>query len=71
MEIRINTYDDLLNFLDRKDITVEQALYVVSKSLKVWGANEDFKSTKDIKERLISFLENYGYQGQHQWPLFL
>ena len=49
--IKINTFDDLLNFLDRDDITLEQASQVVTTFLNVVGFSSTIEELRiDIRK---------------------
>ncbi|WP_242121656.1 hypothetical protein [Aestuariivivens sediminicola] len=63
--IKINTFDDLLNFLDRDDITLEQASQVVTTFLNVVG----FSSTiEELRIDIRKYIEKWGDTSER--PLF-
>ena len=63
--IKINTFDDLLNFLDRDDITLEQASQVVTTFLNVVGFSSTIEELRiDIRE----YIEKWGDTSER--PLF-
>lgn len=67
MKIEINTYDDLLEFLDRDGITLEQATYVSSQVLKVWN---DPKTLEQHRKEVRQYIKEWGYKGDIEKPLF-
>jgi hypothetical protein len=68
MEVQISNYTDLLTFIKRDDISVENASLLVKKTLKVFSP---YELTKDelIKQTEI-FINKYCLNDQER-PLFL
>lgn len=71
MEIKIETYSDLLEFIKRDEVSKELALEIVSKFLNVIIL---FDSNKlDLIEATENHIEKWGlnYPGEWEQPIFL
>ena len=68
MEIQINSYTELLEFIKRKDINSKQATEIVCKALKVVSL---FDMTKDEVIKATEYHINTFCQTAGERPLFL
>jgi hypothetical protein len=69
MEIVINNFDDLLTFIKRDNVTVEQALKVVTKGLNVIVI---FPLTKEeLITETENFIDKWCIDNEGERPLFL
>lgn len=71
MEIKIETYSDLLEFIKRKEVTKELASEIVSKFLNVIILINSNKL--DLIEATENHIEKWGlnYSGEWEQPIFL
>lgn len=68
MNVQINTFNELINFIESSNLTLEQYDTIISKSLYL------YIDTKDLsKQNLIIKLKEYwsNYNNQLEKPLFL
>ncbi len=68
MNVQINTFNELINFIESSNLTLEQYDTIISKSLYL------YIDTKDLsKQNLIMELKEYwsNYNNQLEKPLFL
>lgn len=64
MEIQINSYDDLITFIEREEISYEQGFKVVCKALGVLGVSFD-NDKKQLIEDTKEHIKRWGnYSGE-------
>lgn len=72
MEIQINTYDDLLQFIDRDDITAKQCLEVSCSFLKVIDITfDDELNIENVRSDVKAYVKNWCHEGTFERPIFL
>jgi len=69
MEVEINNYTDLLNFIKRDDISVENASLLVNKTLHVFSPIK--LSKEDLIKETEIFINKYCLNGNKEHPIFL
>ena len=69
MSTTINSYDELLEFIKRNDITTKQATEIVCKALNVLCIFE--KSKDEVIKATEYYIKRFCINGNSQRPLFL
>lgn len=71
MEIEINTYDDLLEFINRPDVPAKKALEVSCAFLRVIDVTfEEVKKENVIKD-VTDYINRWCHEGTFERPIFL
>lgn len=69
MRIEINSYDDLLSYIKRKDVDVKTAFTVAAKFLKLIPIYFEDTTKEEVINDVEIFIERFG--DKHERPIFL
>jgi len=70
MKVIIRNYEDLIEFIERKEVTNEFAHKLVTKVLNVLIIFE-YETKEELIERTKFFIQRWCYNGNDERPLFL
>lgn len=68
-EIRLNTFKELVNFMKRQDVTIEQVAEIIHQGFKMIAFVENFKSKDDLIDTFCQVYEKY--KNTKEKPIFL
>ena len=68
LKININTYQDLIDFISRPDISDKNAVAVTNKFLNIY-CSEDIGDRNEFIKKVKGFIEKYGHTNEK--PFFL
>jgi hypothetical protein len=68
-EIRLNTFKELVNFMKRQDVTIEQVAEIIYQGYKIIVFVENFKSKDEIIETFCEVYEKY--KNTKEKPIFM
>lgn len=68
MKIEINTFDELIHFIENNKLTPKQLIILVEATLQIYICPEDLVN---IKEKLKLFWNEYGNKSIKERPIFL
>jgi len=69
MEVTINNFNELLDFIKREDVNSRQATEIVCKALKVVSIFE--QSKEDLIKQTEFFIDTYCQNNNSERPIFL
>jgi hypothetical protein len=68
-EIRLNTFKDLVNFMKRDEVSIEQVAEIIHKAFKMIVLIEKFKNKDDVIDKFCQVYKDA--KNQKELPIFL
>ena len=58
----INSFDELVEFLQASDLTIQQTVKIIAEGLKVYFYIREYKTKEELIDALIVFWDKWGDQ---------
>ncbi len=69
-KITFKTYEQLFDFIGRRDISVKHAQHIVEKMIRMWF-DKEYTTKKELIKVTEEVIEKWGHKPLSERPLFL